>query len=976
MSHVDPTPDAHDRSLEAPERRPLRTWLDPLLRLLLVGVAVGSMASNCRDLECALGMEIDSDECVPCADGTFSNTSTEGVCQPWTTCEPGTFVIEEGSQAADRRCGACPEGTTTTQENAEACVSLDGYIEVGVGRNSICAIRAVDGELDCWGTLAEAEDFPAGVSFDEIAVDVWGFSACGIRSDDHSLACWTADKSQEWKILTVPEGAFTDVSVEHGDGCAIREDTGDLICWGNRWYINDIDYGSGSGVVDLGAGFRSVDARYDYDRSDAATFVVHGDDEVRRYDTRRRFGFDYVFSLQFPRPIASVHSMERRVCALYDDGSVGCADGNFSPDPVRDMSPPFPLTHMSAFADGMCGVSEDSEGIVCMRRYHDHWRSIEFTMGRSYRRYSRGMERSCAIDISGQLHCWTLDGRRIMGSSMEPPAPLPVRLLSAGDGFTCASMQDEADLRCWGINSIRHGQISLPPSETELALLSSGAQHSCGIRSSDSSLVCWGNDMMGEVRDTPSTGEWAEVSVHTQVSCALDAEGAITCWGFDFFGVSSGYPAGTGFRDLHLGARHACAINAEDKAVCWGVNSSGEADPPDQTFAALALGYDHTCGIGLDDGLVTCWGSNDSRQSSNRPTVPVREIDAGLSSTCAILEGSDELQCWGTTFAGEDLAMVRLAPSGGPYESVTLSSTHGCVKRVEDEVPVCWGDHDMTGGISGRPTTEPHLDVALGVQHTCVLGSDRAVECWGTDFHGVIGDVPTTAGFVGLYGGPSHSCARTEDGQVACWGAGFHGQLVPEPPTTTFLRVDPGDLFTCGIRTDGSAYCWGDDSRGQVSGASEHEELVEIAAGRYHVCGVDLGGHIVCWGDSSNGRTDSPTGEGYRQLSSWFDHTCALREGSVACWGSDSRGQVSSAPTEGEFIAISAGKDHSCAIDLEGVVFCWGDDLYHQSSGAPKDQRFIRVFAGERRTCGQRDDGTVTCWGDQLWNPRATAPEE
>ena len=69
-----------------------------------------------------------------------------------------------------------------------------------------------------------------------------------------------------------------------------------------------------------------------------------------------------------------------------------------------------------------------------------------------------------------------------------------------------------------------------------------------------------------------------------------------------------------------------------------------------------------------------------------------------------------------------------------------------------------------------------------------------------------------------------------------------------------------------------------------------------------------------------------------------------------------------SAATAAEFIAVSAGGRHSCAIRYgSGVIVCWGNNEDGQSS--PPTGSFRAVSAGSSHTCGLRSDGAIACWG-------------
>lgn len=79
----------------------------------------------------------------------------------------------------------------------------------------------------------------------------------------------------------------------------------------------------------------------------------------------------------------------------------------------------------------------------------------------------------------------------------------------------------------------------------------------------------------------------------------------------------------------------------------------------------------------------------------------------------------------------------------------------------------------------------------------------------------------------------------------------------------------------------------------------------------------------------------------------------------------------------GQFVAVSAGRFHACAIDTIGRGWCWGDNTYGQSGESPAcpactsapaplptDLRFTSISAGASHTCGLTADGTAYCWGD------------
>lgn len=174
-----------------------------------------------------------------------------------------------------------------------------------------------------------------------------------------------------------------------------------------------------------------------------------------------------------------------------------------------------------------------------------------------------------------------------------------------------------------------------------------------------------------------------------------------------------------------------------------------------------------------------------------------------------------------------------------------------------------------------------------------------------------------------------------------------------EAPTTTttpeatdsnaFTAISAGGKHTCAIRsTDGAIECWGSNKTTKAS--------VETATGRVQVY---------------SGQASPPEGN-FRAVSAGSDHTCAIRENkTIRCWGTNDYGQ-SRAPA-GSFTAVSAGWDHTCAIRESGEIACWGRNHLGQTD-APGGS-FTAVSAVLSHTCGLRTSGAIECWG---WDEERT----
>ncbi|GJG86418.1 hypothetical protein tb265_15990 [Gemmatimonadetes bacterium T265] len=187
--------------------------------------------------------------------------------------------------------------------------------------------------------------------------------------------------------------------------------------------------------------------------------------------------------------------------------------------------------------------------------------------------------------------------------------------------------------------------------------------------------------------------------------------------------------------------------------------------------------------------------------------------------------------------------------------------------------------------------------------------------------------------------------------------------------------VAAGD-FTCGRLAVRGTYCWGrndstqlgtvirdtvcvddiaDPTRPSIACAlaparqGAGPALVQLAAGGAHACGLDAGGAAYCWGASSIGQTG--TGK---------------RVAAVA--------QATPVSTSLRFASISAGRAHTCALDVGGSAYCWGEDFAGQlgderrlASTTPipvgGGHTFTQITAGLNHTCALDAAGRAYCWG-------------
>ena len=299
--------------------------------------------------------------------------------------------------------------------------------------------------------------------------------------------------------------------------------------------------------------------------------------------------------------------------------------------------------------------------------------------------------------------------------------------------------------------------------------------------------------------------------------------------------------------------------------------------------------------------------------------------------------------------------------------------------------------------------------VGAGDGHSCAIRKDGTAWCWGRNDFGQLGDGTTTDQIIpvavsgaklpkltAIVGGDEHTCALGADGSVWCWGHNNVGQLgngsisdfhspVAVSNLGDAIAIASGAAHSCAIRGDHSVVCWGNNDDGQLGNGAQNNQsapspidslhgVTAIAAGGDATCAVDGNNALWCWGDNQHGqlgdgtRMSRPTptpvaltdvvgtavGDGF---------SCALTSpgsgGKVTCFGLNGRGQLGATvdpdaehligvPVEfaGTAISIVARTDFACLTDDQKRVWCWGDNGNFQLADTTADDRFVPVLTG------------------------------
>ncbi len=262
-----------------------------------------------------------------------------------------------------------------------------------------------------------------------------------------------------------------------------------------------------------------------------------------------------------------------------------------------------------------------------------------------------------------------------------------------------------------------------------------------------------------------------------------------------------------------------------------------------QSAVQVTAGHGHSCAL-LDDGTVTCWGSNAHGQLE-APAVTFTEISAGWNYTCGITTAGT-MSCWG------DGGLGQTTPPSPTFHVVEGAHEQG-VGITSFGAIVAWGGAGSL--INTPPTGEDWEQVACGQTHCCAIDAAGAMECWGSN--GLNGD-PDGA-WATLDAGTFVTCGIDTEGVSSCWG---YGAYAPELEAGTHALVDLacGARHGCGVTDQGALECWGDNTVAGQLEAPGGSEYVDVDAGNYHSCAVTDSGRVACWGNNAAGQCDVPAG--------------------------------------------------------------------------------------------------------------------
>lgn len=466
-------------------------------------------------------------------------------------------------------------------------------------------------------------------------------------------------------------------------------------------------------------------------------------------------------------------------CWVKSDDKLDCAVGGTLPPDVRFVRGWRASTHA-------CGLRPD-ESVACWGTTSSGALTVP---PESFLDVATATDVSCGVLVDGTLRCW---GTSMHGSHLPPSGTFTA--LAAGAEHFCA-LATAGDVQCWGRNHL--GQATPPAGTGWVGITATTSSATCAWKP-DGSWECWGDP---QARTNPplrfvylfgatdllaakdEAGQWSLLGPRFPT---LDGRRVSPLWDLQFEGL-----VGEG---LFVAARAGDVVH-----VFGGSPFTWLRDFETSTTAPYDVDPNGPHCLSFADGVALCRPSG-----ANPPLSPLKSVSTSHASACGVTVDGGALTCWGTM-------NFRQHPGNPnpPYARVVVSRSNGCAVRELDSSLLCWGD-DTHGLRTNRPTGA-FVNVSFSEDGTsaCALKPDAGVTCWGQNNALVRQGFAPAAPYRAIALGRRHGAAIQASGDLFLFGdPQATAPLTNAPFFPDWREIASGDDFTCGLTATGHLKCWG-----------------------------------------------------------------------------------------------------------------------------------------------------------------------
>jgi len=330
-------------------------------------------------------------------------------------------------------------------------------------------------------------------------------------------------------------------------------------------------------------------------------------------------------------------------------------------------------------------------------------------------------------------------------------------------------------------------------------------------------------------------------------------------------------------------------------------------------------------------------------------------------------------------------------------------------------------------------------DAAVCWEFTAALDAGGGLWALGRNAQGQLGDgtrvdkdapvaIKAELKFQAVSAGKEHCLAIDLSGGLWAWGNGGNGRLgngsntgsnipVQIMPGTKFKEVSAGESHSLAIDLSGGLWAWGNGGNGRLGNGSNTGSNIpvqllagtkfkSVSAGDQHSLAIDESGGLWAWGNNGEGRLGDGSNTArnapvaikpdmkFIAVSAGTSHSLAVDAyGGLWAWGNNGEGRLGDGSSGGQrsspvlirpdltFAAVSAGDQHSLAIDINGGLWAWGyNNRYQLGDGTTMNRNtpvrieaesgqginFVSACAGYRHSIAADADGNWWVWGDVL----------